>query len=55
MKSTQFIIASLLFLASCKPAKDVYLFTSFREPAVDGLFFLYSNDGYHWTDLGGSC
>ncbi|HXD78426.1 MAG TPA: DUF4038 domain-containing protein [Puia sp.] len=34
--------------------KDIYLFTSFREPATDGLYFLYSLDGYHWTDLGGS-
>ncbi|HTI11594.1 MAG TPA: DUF4038 domain-containing protein [Puia sp.] len=36
------------------PDKSVYLFTSFREPATDGLYFLYSHDGYHWTDLGGS-
>ena len=54
MKKFPIIIAALLFLASCKPAKDIYLFTSFREPAVDGLYFLYSKDGYHWTDLGGS-
>jgi hypothetical protein len=33
---------------------SVYLFTSFREPATEGLYFLYSYDGYHWTDLGGS-
>ena len=33
--------------------KEVYIFTSFREPAADGLYFLYSHDGYKWTDLGG--
>ena len=33
---------------------SVYLFTSFREPATDGLYFLASEDGYHWKDLGGS-
>ena len=33
--------------------KNVYLFTSFREPATEGLYFLYSYDGYHWNDLGG--
>lgn len=44
----------LLLLASCKPAKDIYLFTSFREPAVDGLHFLYSRDGKHWNDIPGS-
>ncbi len=34
--------------------KEVYMFTSFREPATEGLHFLYSYDGYEWTDLGGS-
>ena len=54
MRTRHLIILFLFFLASCKPAKDVYLFTSFREPAVDGLYFLTSTDGVHWTDLGGS-
>jgi len=40
-------------VAGSETGKDVYLFTSFREPATDGLYFLYSHDGYHWTDLGG--
>lgn len=35
-------------------SKDRYLFTSFREPATDGLHLAYSKDGYHWTDLAGS-
>lgn len=39
-------------LSSC--AKERYLFTSFREPATDGLHLAYSKDGYHWNDLGGS-
>src|SRR5918993_548501 len=29
-------------------------FLSFREPATDGLYLLYSYDGYNWTDLGHS-
>lgn len=36
-------------LASC--SKQVYLFTSFHEPANEGLRILYSNDGYDWTGL----
>jgi hypothetical protein len=28
------------------------MFTSFHEPATDGLRFLYSYDGYNWKDLG---
>ena len=43
----------VLILDGADSKKDVYLFTSFREPATDGLYFLYSHDGYHWTDLGG--
>lgn len=47
------IICLLIFFASCKPEKDVYMFTSFREPATDGLYMLYSEDGYNWTALDG--
>jgi hypothetical protein len=28
------------------------MFTSFNEPANEGLRFLYSYDGYKWTDVG---
>ncbi|WP_158827508.1 glycoside hydrolase family 43 protein [Mucilaginibacter lacusdianchii] len=40
-----------LTLASCASKKDVYMFTSFHEPASEGLRMLYSDDAYHWTDL----
>ncbi|WP_316829898.1 glycoside hydrolase family 43 protein [Pedobacter aquatilis] len=36
-------------LTSC--SKQAYIFTSFHEPATDGLRMLYSDDAYHWTDL----
>lgn len=32
----------------------VYLFTSFEEPATDGLHFLWSEDGLHWDRLPGA-
>ncbi|WP_169472224.1 glycoside hydrolase family 43 protein [Pedobacter hiemivivus] len=35
--------------SSC--AKKGYLFTSFHEPANEGLRMLYSYDGYKWVDL----
>jgi hypothetical protein len=54
MKNWFRILIPLLLLASCKPEKSIYLFTSFREPATDGLYYLYSKDGVHWNDLGGS-
>jgi hypothetical protein len=45
---------SLLILAliACRE-KEVYLFTSFHEPADAGLRLLYSQDGYHWDSLPG--
>jgi len=44
-----FNVVSLL--ASCQ--RDVYLFTSFHEPANEGLRYLYSKDGYHWNAING--
>jgi hypothetical protein len=49
-----YLLAFIILLASCGGSKPVYMFTSFHEPATDGLRFLYSYDGYHWTDLGDS-
>ncbi|MFV0291502.1 MAG: glycoside hydrolase family 43 protein [Mangrovibacterium sp.] len=47
------VVAITLF--SCKQEdKVIYMFSSFREPATDGLYYAYSEDGYHWNDLGGS-
>lgn len=39
----------VLFLGNC--SKDVYMFSSFHEPADEGLRLLYSYDGYKWNDL----
>jgi hypothetical protein len=43
------LLFSLMLGAASKP---VYFFTSFNEPATDGLRLLYSYDARHWTDLG---
>lgn len=43
----------VLGLASCQKTKEYYVFSTFREPADKGLFLAYSEDGYHWKDLGG--
>jgi hypothetical protein len=47
------IIYSFLIIAlySCNSYKKVYFFTSFHEPANQGLRLLYSYDGYKWIDL----
>jgi len=39
----------MMFLASCN--SKAYLFTSFHEPANEGLRMLYSKDGYHWISI----
>lgn len=40
------ILLGTMLLVSCN--SNVYLFTSFHEPANEGLRLLYSKDGYHW-------
>ena len=40
------ILCLLILFASC--SNKIYLFTSFHEPANEGLRLLYSKDGYHW-------
>lgn len=43
-----------VFSVSCGIKQDeVYLFTSFHEPADEGLRFLYSEDGYRWDSIPG--
>lgn len=48
MESLRNLLLVFLFILSCKADKDVFMFTSFREPADEGLRFLYSYDGYNW-------
>ncbi|UOR03566.1 glycoside hydrolase family 43 protein [Hymenobacter aerilatus] len=43
------LLLSTALLSAC--SKDVYMFTSFHEPANEGLRLLYSYDGYKWQDL----
>ena len=39
--------------SSCGGNKDYYMFTSFHEPADEGLRYLYSEDGIHWDSIPG--
>lgn len=47
------LIAIFALFPACRNEKEVYLFSTFREPADKGLFLAYSYDGYTWNDLGG--
>lgn len=53
MKRTPFTILSgfLLMISFTSCSSKAYLFTSFHEPADQGLRMLYSYDGYKWKDL----
>src|ERR1700759_845737 len=45
------LFLTVALFAACSGRKDVYMFSSFREPANEGLRLLYSYDAYHWIDL----
>ena len=38
---------------SALQAKDIYVSTSFHEPATEGLRFIYSDDGIRWDSIQG--
>lgn len=52
-------ILIILFCIACNTERknrepaQVYMFTSFHEPATDGLRLLYSYDGYKWDSIPG--
>jgi len=48
LKQAFTILSLVVLLSSCN--RKAYLFTSFHEPANEGLRLLYSYDGYKWTD-----
>jgi len=45
------LLSTLMLLLSCGSSKEVYMFTSFHEPATEGLRYLYSSDGCHWDSI----
>jgi hypothetical protein len=44
-------VTSMILTTSCQ--RHAFLYTSFHEPANQGLRLLYSQDGYHWDSLPG--
>ena len=45
------MLAGVLSLSA---QREVYVSTSFHEPATDGLRFIYSYDGWHWDTIPGT-
>ena len=48
-----FILATLTITNSTLLAKDIYVSTTFHEPATEGLRFIYSRDGIRWDIIQG--
>ena len=48
------LLAIFLFVIQFSHAeKDFYVYTSFHEPANEGLRYIYSEDGLHWDNIPG--
>ena len=50
-KTALTLFLSLLLTTLC--AKDIYVSTSFHEPATEGLRFIFSRDGIRWDSIQG--
>jgi hypothetical protein len=54
MKTIATLSVLILFVFfNCTPNQEIYVFSTFREPATEGLYLAWSDDGYVWHDLGG--
>ena len=49
-----FLFLLLTTVFSLSAQREVYVSTSFHEPATDGLRFIYSYDGWHWDSIPGT-
>ena len=47
-------LALLMTVLTAVAQREVYVSTSFHEPATDGLRFIYSYDGWHWDSIPGT-
>src|ERR1035437_8933598 len=54
IKTLLLLTAFFLFFQSCKADKRYFVYTSFHEPANEGLRYIYSEDGIHWDSIPGT-
>ena len=47
------IVTWMSCLSAAVCAQDLYVSTSFHEPATEGLRFIYSHDGVKWDSIQG--
>lgn len=48
------LIVFVLFVQFSSAQKELYISTSFHEPANEGLRYIYSKDGIHWDSISGA-
>ena len=53
MNKLLLLLAGLTWTLTSASAKDIYVSTSFHEPATEGLRFIYSYDGLRWDSIEG--
>ena len=54
IKNKLLMLLCLLASTILAQAQDLYVSTSFHEPATDGLRFIYSRDAVHWDSIPGT-
>ena len=48
------LVTLVMMFSTSASAKDIYVSTSFHEPANEGLRFIYSYDGINWKSIEGT-
>lgn len=48
------IVLCTMTIGASHAQNELYVSTSFHEPATDGLRFIYSRDGWHWDSIPGT-
>ena len=48
------LVTLVMMFSTSASAKDIYVSTSFHEPANEGLRFIYSYDGINWNSIEGT-
>jgi hypothetical protein len=49
----QTVVLFIGLFVSCSASKELFISTSFHEPANEGLRFIYSQDGFKWDSIPG--
>lgn len=54
IKLIKLSVIFIFLVQICSAQKEMYVSTSFHEPANEGLRYIYSQDGIHWDSIAGT-